>query len=77
MSGLFENEIIVFFKTEEAFCLKIWGRAFRTQIGQSTFFVLSLLCLGGYGKHVRALRTQICLHFFYLGQFGYGKHGRA
>jgi hypothetical protein len=30
------------------------GRAFRTQIGQSTFFVLTILCLGGYEKHGRA-----------------------
>ena len=31
-----------------------WGRAFRTQIGQSTFFVLTILCLCGYGKPGRA-----------------------
>jgi hypothetical protein len=55
-----------------------WGRAFPTQIGQSIFFVLTILCLGGNGKHAHAFRTQIGLnYFFYSGQFGYGKHGRA
>ena len=39
--------------------VKIRGRAFRTQIGRSTFFVLTILCLGGYGKHGRAFRTHL------------------
>ena len=45
---------------------KMRGRAFRTQIDQSTFFVLTILCLGGYEKQARAFRTQIGLNEKYV-----------
>ena len=57
--------------------IEMMGSCFPYQKWKIVFFLLTILCLGGYGKQARACRTQIGLHFFYSGQFGDGKHGRA
>ena len=82
MQGKYRRGFLANFKKPTQFKVHIRlfkrERAFRTQIGQSTFFVLPILCYRWYGQHARAFCTQIGrYYYFFLDQFGYGKHARA